>query len=131
MGQVLEKRALEFIMEQIRENGEMTPEDIMELIRPHYLFDIPKIMEQTLRRKANQLMSQVRDENGVRTVFNCKVDGISKYVNVDTCDNIMSLKSVEAQLGEKLKGLSISKAKASRRCAEVAGQMKLDLEQLK
>lgn len=131
MGQALEKRAREFIMQQIREHGEMTTEEIMELIRPHYIFDIPKIMEQALRRKSNQLMAQVRDEQGVRTVFNCKVDGVSKYINVDTCDNLISIKSVEAQLDEKLKGLYISKAKASRRRLEIEGQMELDLERMK
>ena len=130
MGKALEKRARDFIMQQIRENGEMTTEEIVELIRPHYIFDIPKIMEQSLRRKANQLMAQVRDEHGVRTVFNCNNDRESKYVNVDTSNNLISIKSIEAQLDEKLKGLSISKAKASRRRMEIEGQMKLDLGQM-
>lgn len=130
MGKALEKRARDFIMQQIRENGEMTTEEIVELIRPHYIFDIPKIMEQALRRKANQLMAQVHDEQGVRTVFNCIVDGVSKYVNVDTCNNLTSIKSVEAQLDEKLKGLTISKAKASRRRMEIEGQLKLDLNRM-
>lgn len=130
MGRVLEKRAHEFIIQQIREHGEMTSEEIMELIRPHYIFDVPKLMEQALRRKANQLVAQVRDEQGVRTVFNCIVDGVSKYVNVDTCNNLTSIKSVEAQLDEKLKGLTISKAKASRRRMEIEGQLKLDLNRM-
>lgn len=130
MGKALEKRARDFIVQQIRENGEMTTDDIVELMRPHYMFDPQVAMEQALRRKANQLMAQIRDESGIRTVFNCRVDGVSKYVDVDTCENLMSLRSVEDQLDEKLKGIAASKAKASRRCYEVAGQMKLDLEQI-
>lgn len=131
MGRTLEKQAREFIIRQIKENGEMTAEDIVELIRPHYIFDPQATLEQALRRKAQNLMAQIRDENGVRNVFNCKVDGVSKYVNVDTCNNLISVKSVEVQLGEKLNGLTASKAKASRRAMELEGQYSLDLEKLK
>lgn len=131
MGKALEKRARDFIVQQIRENGEMTTEEIVELIRPHYIFDPQVAMEQALRRKANQLMAQIRDEQGVRTVFNCRVDGVSKYVDVDACENIVSLKSVEDQLNEKLKGIAASKAKASRRRMEIEGQMKFNLEQMR
>ena len=131
MGKILERQARDFIMDQIRENGWMTSEDIVKLIRPHCVFDPQKIMEQALRRKANHLVAQVHDENGVRTVFNCKVDGVSKYVNLDICEDLRTIKNVESQLWEKANGTKASAVKASRRCAEVAGQMKLDLEQMK
>ncbi|WP_346961131.1 hypothetical protein [Faecalicatena contorta] len=115
------------IVQKMRESGEMETEEIMDLIRPHYIFDPQTAKEQMVRRKANQLMSQIKDENGARTVFNCKVDGVSKYVNIDESRDVASLRSVDRQLSEKLDGLKISSAKASRRRAELEGQLSLDL----
>lgn len=126
----LEKRARDVIVQLIRENSGMETEEIMDLLRPHYLFDPVSAREQMIRRKAHQLASQIRDENGARTVFNCKVDGVSKYVNIDESKDIKSLRSVDRQLTEKLEGLKISSTKASKRVMEVEGQMSLDLKNL-
>lgn len=123
----LEPKAREMIYQKIHEAGVMETEEIVELIRPHYNFDPTVAKEQALRRKAQQIMTSIRDENGARTVFNCKTDGISKYVNIDTSRDVDSLRSVDRQLAEKLKGLKISSAKASRRRAEVEGQLSFDL----
>lgn len=124
----LESKAKEMIMQKMLETGEMETEEIMDLIRPHFLFEPQVAREQMIRRKANQLASQIRDEKGIRTVFNCKVGGISKYVNIDESRDTVALRSVEGQLDTKLNGLKISKAKASRRVMEVEGQLSLDLE---
>ncbi|MCH1982461.1 hypothetical protein MCG98_07770 [Ruminococcus sp. OA3] len=126
----LEPKAREVIIQIMRESGEMETEDLMDLIRPHFLFDPQVAKEQQIRRKANQLAAQIRDEYGTRTVFNCKVDGVSKYVNIDESRNVQALRSVEGQLAEKLDGLVVSKAKASRRRMEVEGQMSLDLTKI-
>lgn len=124
----LESKAKEMIMQKMLETGEMETEEIMDLIRPHFLFEPQVAREQMIRRKANQLASQIRDEKGIRTVFNCKVGGISKYVNIDESRDTVALRNVEGQLDTKLNGLKISKAKASRRVMEVEGQLSLDLE---
>lgn len=126
----LEPKARELIVQKIRESGEVETEELMDLIRPHFIFDPQAAKESAIRRKAHQLAAQVRDEDGVRTVFNCKVDGVSKYVNIDESHDRDSLRGVEDQLTEKLKGLSVSAAKASRRRAEVEGQMSLDLAKM-
>lgn len=126
----LETKARDMIVQKIRDSGEMETEEIMDLIRPHILFDPQVAKEQLIRRKANQLASQIRDESGIRTVFNCKIDGVSKYVNIDESKDVKALRSVEGQLAEKLNGLEISSAKASRRRMEVEGQMSLDLENM-
>lgn len=123
----LEPKAKEMIYQKIHEAGEMSRDEIVELIRPHYDFDKQIAKEQALRRKAQQIMTSIRDEYGARTVFNCKVDGVSKYVNIDTSKDVTSLRSIDRQLTEKLEGLKISSAKASRRRAEVEGQLSLDL----
>lgn len=126
----LEAKAREMIILKMLESGEMETEEIMELVRPHFLFDPQAAREQMIRRKAHQLAAQIRDEKGVRTVFACKVGGISKYVNIDESQDVMALKSVDSQLRTKLDGLELSSAKASKRRMEVEGQMSLDLEKL-
>ena len=126
----LEPKAREVIIQMMRESGEMETEELMDLIRPHILFDPQVAKEQLIRRKAHQLAAQIRDEYGTRTVFNCKVNGVSKYVNIDESRNVQALRSVEGQLTEKLEGLAISKAKASRRRMEVEGQLSLDLTKM-
>lgn len=126
----LESKAREMIVQKMRESGEMETEEIMDLIRPHFLFDPQSAKEQQIRRKAHQLAAQIKDEYGVRTVFNCKVDGVSKYVNIDASRDVKALRGVEGQLAEKLNGLEISSAKASRRRMEVEGQMSLELSKM-
>ncbi len=123
----LEKRARDVIVSTIMESGEMGIEEIMDLIRPHYLFDPSVAKEQAIRRKAHQLASQIRDDKGIRMVFACKEGGTSKYVNTDTSENVDDLRGVEEQLNAKLIGLYASKSKVSARRTEVEGQMRMDL----
>ena len=123
----LESKAREMIQQKMMESGEMETEEIMDLIRPHYLFDPANAREQAIRRKAHQLAAQIRDEKGIRSVFACKVDGVSMYVNVDKCGNVQNLRGAETQLAEKSEGLKRSIYKVSKRRMEVEGQMSLDL----
>ena len=124
----LESKARDLIVQKMMESGEMDTEEIMDLIRPHFLFDPSVAKEQAIRRKAHQLAAQIRDDKGVRTVFNCKVGGISKYVNIDESQDLESLRNVDHQLSEKLNGLKLSSAKASKRRMEVEGQLSMDLK---
>ena len=126
----LEPKAREVIIQKMMESGEMTTEEIMDLVRPHYLFDPQAAKEQGIRKLTHQMMAQIRDDKGIRTVFNCKVGGVSKYVNIDESRDIKALRSVDGQLTEKLNGLKLSEEKASRRCMEVEGQISMDLEQM-
>lgn len=121
----LETKAQEMILHKLSESGEMEAEEIMDLIRPHFLFDPLTAKERQIRRKANQLAARIRDEKGIRSVFNCNVDGVSKYVNIDESQDVRALRGVETQLAEKLNGLEISRAKVSKRREETEGQMNL------
>lgn len=123
----LEPKAKAVIVATIMENGEMETEEIMDLVRPHFQFDPETAKEQAIRRKAHQLAAQIRDEKGVRSVFACKVDGVSMYVNIDESHNAKNLRGVDAQLRMKYEGLKASCHKASKRVMEVEGQMSLDL----
>lgn len=127
----LEPKARKMIKQKMYEMAEIETEKVMDVIRPHFLFSAAAAEERELRRTAQQMMSSMRDEKGIRTVFNCKVDGVSKYVNIDESKNMMVLRSVEGQLSTKLNGLKASSDKASKRRMEVEGQLSLDLAQMK
>lgn len=126
----LEPKAREMIRQKLYEAGEIETEEVMDMIRPHYLFNAVEAKEREIRRAAHQMMSGMRDEKGVRTTFACNVDGVSKYVNVDSSNDPIALRGVEGQLKMKLDGLYISKSKASRRRMEVEGQMRMDLAKM-
>lgn len=119
----LETKARDYIIEQMRDLGEMTTEKVMDLIRPHYLFDPLTSKEQGIRRKANQLMCSMRDENGVRTCYNATIDNQSVYVNVEKSIDINALSSVIAQLEHKYAGLNEGLKKVRARKQEVSGQI--------
>lgn len=124
----LEPKAREMIKQKLYESGEITTEELMDMIDPHYLFDNVAARKREVRRTAQQMMSSMRDEKGIRTTFNCKIDGISKYVNIDASKDVDNIRGVDAQLRTKLEGLKASSAKASKRRMEVEGQMCLELE---
>lgn len=125
----LEPKAREVIKQKLYEMGEVETEVVMDMIRPHFLFNASAAKEREIRRTAQQMMSSMRDEKGVRTVFACNVDGVSKYVNIDMSENPDCLRGVDAQLRTKLEGLKASSAKASKRRMEVEGQLILNLKQ--
>lgn len=126
----LEPKAREMIKHKLYEMGEIETEEVMEMIRPHFLFNPVIAKEKELRTVAQKMLSGIRDDKRVRTVFACNIDGVSKYVNIDVSRDIASLRGVDRQLAKKLEGLEASSAKASRRRMEVEGQMSLDLEKL-
>ena len=126
----LEPKAREVIKQKLYEMGEVETEVVMDMIRPHFLFNALAAKEREIRRTAQQMMSSMRDDKGIRTVFACNVDGVPKYVNIDKIKDLDSLRGVDAQLRTKFEGLKASSAKASRRRMEVEGQLRLDLEKM-
>ncbi len=123
-GKYLEKRAREVILDRMRSNGEMSTDEIMGLIRPHYLFDAQEAREQGIRRQANRLVRSLRDESGIRTCFALKEEDI--YVNIERCSSAGRVGKVEAQLQKQLNGLLASYRKAAYRRQELEGQMALE-----
>ncbi|WP_196007862.1 hypothetical protein [Clostridium tyrobutyricum] len=121
----LEKKARESILQQMDELGEITTDAVMELIRPHYIFDIKKLRNQALKRTANNLMRKYKDDKGIRTCFNYKDNGILKYVNVDKTKDLKALENIEIQLNKKYKGLNVSKKKVTLRKQILSGQLSI------
>lgn len=123
----LEPKARKMIRQKLYEMGEITTEDAMDEVRPHFL-NAAAAEEKELRRTTQQMLSGIRDEKGVRSVFNCTVDGISTYIRVEACKDLPKLQNTEDQLNTKLTGLCASAAKVKRRRLEVEGQLSLDLD---
>lgn len=123
----LDKRAKEVILNQMEQLGEITTEEVMSLIRPHFMFDVAIAKEQSLRRKANNIMRQFKDSKGQRTCYNYKDStGTSVYANIDITKDLEALNKIEEQLNKKFYGLNASKRKISRRRMEILGQMSLE-----
>lgn len=117
----LEKRAKEIILGQMEELAEMDTEVVMDLIRPHFSFDYRKAKEQAIRRKANNLIAHLKDENGVRKCF--KHD--DKFINIENTKDLKALKEINRQLENKYVGLNKSIKKVNRRKQVLEGQLSL------
>lgn len=125
----LDKRAKELILEAMYEMGEVTTEAVMDLIAPHYMFDPVAARQQELRRKANSLMSQMRDTSGVRDVFNYKdIDGESVYVHVGYTKDPAALSKVEERLLKQFRGIRNSTKKVRRQRKALSQQITLNFE---
>lgn len=120
---VLTPEAKQFIEDQIHDYGEITTEEVMDLIRPHFVFDPENAREQQIRRTAHRIMSGIRSYDRTRTCFAIKKEGESTYVNVENTQNIEDLDKVRAQLGYKFDGLNRSLKKVNERALCLQGQL--------
>ena len=118
----LTKEAREKITQIMRNRGEMTTEEAIDLITPHYIFEPQSAKESEVRRCVHQIMRGIKNERGQRACFNLKADGESKYVNIETTVSVDSLDKVEAQLDQQYYGLNESKKRVSRRRDVIIGQ---------
>ncbi len=119
----LERRAREYILEQIHDSGEMTREEIKDLIRPHFNFDYQTAKEQAIGRCANRLVSSLRDEQGIRTSFTLR--GENLVVNVEKSKNLRNIRAVKKQLQKQIAGTFASFKKTEKRESELLGQTSL------
>ncbi len=120
---VLTPEARQFIEDQIHDYGEITTEEVMDLVRPHFVFDPESAREQQIRRTAHRIMSGIRSYDKTRTCFAIKKEGESTYVNVENTQSIEDLDKVRAQLGYKFDGLNRSLKKVNERTLHLQGQL--------
>lgn len=116
----LDKRAKEIIRDKMRDAGEMSVEEIMDLIRPHFLWDGQAARERDIRRQANVMVRSLKDEQNVRSCF--KLDGTDLYVNIDRCDELPKVRAISNQLHKKIQGMQASHRKTEIRQQELEGQ---------
>lgn len=101
---VMDRKTSEAIYHIMDLYGELSTEDLIEIIRPHCDFNIPHMVEMSLKRKANQMMQRKKDASGIRRYFACP----DKYINVEVTKSIEDLSMVEAQLDKQRMGLDAS-----------------------
>lgn len=123
----LSKEAKNVITEVLESIGEISLENAMALVEPHYMFDPVKAKQSEVRKVTRSLISQIRDDGGVRKCFLIKdEEGETKAVNVDKNNNLEELHLVSSHLTKQAEGLYASIRKVRRREQEVIGQMKLE-----
>lgn len=121
---LLEKRAEEIILARMEEYREMEIEEIMDLIRPHIIFDSAIAREQAVRRKAHTLAAKRKDEKGVR----CHFAHNGKYVDIERTTDIEALDSIIDRNEKAHYKLNEDVRKAKRRKLELIGQQLFDFE---
>lgn len=112
----LERKAKETILRQIEDLGEITIENAIELVTPHFSFDADKSRKSAIRRRTISLIAQLRDEKGVRKCFVIKdTEGISKAINIEKNNSLTELGLVESAFTRVMKGYYSSIAKVKNR----------------
>lgn len=121
------KEAKEVILQQMEDLGEMTIENVMELVEPHFIFDSMQAKKSAIRRKSINLIAQLKDEKGVRKCFVIKdEEGTPKAINIDKNNDVKELEVVESSLTKSMDGYWSSIKKIKRRKQIIAGQITFD-----
>jgi hypothetical protein len=124
MSKDLDKKAREVILGIMADRGVMTVEEVMDLVRVHFMFDPIASKEREIRKKSNRLMAQLKDKQGVRTCLNyTDSKGQSKYINVETTEDVDALVAVTEQIYRNYNGLRKTAKKLNSRILELGGQI--------
>ncbi len=121
---VVSKEAKEYIIEQIRENGLITVEEVAGIVEKHYCFDPIRSKQRELDNYSRRLLATIRDSAGTRTVLAVK-GSPGLYVNIESCSDIPTLKRVDSQLADRFEGLKLPRRIIKRRIQHLAGQQSL------
>jgi hypothetical protein len=92
----------EIVKSNIDRMGNLTVDELIELLRPHYIFDKNKLVELELRRKVYGIMGSFKDENGARIYYS---DNAGNYIDVKNTRDLDDLGKVKKQLFGKYSGL--------------------------
>ncbi len=117
---MLEKKAREAILEEIRDRPRISKQEVFDLVKLHYSPDIGRLINKDIRRLATNLTAQVRDDDGRRQIFSVREKGDDRYVNVDLTENKLDLQIVKEQLVAQRDSRDQSIEKVKARLDEVA-----------
>lgn len=117
---MLEKKAREAILEEIRDRPRISKQEVFDLVKLHYSPDIGRLINKDIRRLATNLTAQVRDDDGRRQIFSVREKGDDRYVNVDLTENKLDLQIVKEQLIAQRDSRDQSIEKVKARLDEVA-----------
>ncbi|MDU4641262.1 MAG: hypothetical protein E6Y23_00710 [Negativicoccus massiliensis] len=117
---MLERKAREAILEEIRDRPRISKQEVFDLVKLHYSPDIGRLINKDIRRLATNLTAQVRDDDGRRQIFSVREKGDDRYVNVDLTENKLDLQIVKEQLVAQRDSRDQSIEKVKARLDEVA-----------
>lgn len=117
---MLERKAREAILEEIRDRPRISKQEVFDLVKLHYSPDIGRLINKDIRRLATNLTAQVRDEDGRRAIFSVREAGNDRYVNVDLTNDKLDLQMVHEQLVAQRDSRDWSIDKVTKRLDEVA-----------
>lgn len=117
---MLERKAREAILEEIRDRPRISKQEVFDLVKLHYSPDIGRLINKDIRRLATNLTAQVRDDDGRRQIFSVREKGDDRYVNIDLTENKLDLQTVKEQLVAQRDSRDQSIEKVKARLDEVA-----------
>ncbi len=117
---MLERKAREAILEEIRDRPRISKQEVFDLVKLHYSPDIGRLINKDIRRLATNLTAQVRDDDGRRQIFSVREKGDDRYVNIDLTKNKLDLQIVKEQLVAQRDSRDQSIEKVKARLDEVA-----------
>lgn len=122
----LEPEARKRINEILDLRGEMSMDEMVELVMPHMIFDIDNMKLQTTKNVCRGIVASRKDSHGIRTTFAIKQSKNSLYVDIDNCKNVSSVRQIEELLKEKEEGIAKSRIKAKNRRLVLEGQISME-----
>lgn len=117
---MLEKKAREAILEEIRDRPRISKKEVFDLVKLHYSPDIGRLINKDIQRLATSLTAQIRDDDGRRKIFSVREKGDNRYVNIDLTENKLDLQMVQEQLVAQRDSRDWSIDKVTKRLDEVA-----------
>lgn len=117
---MLEKKAREAILEEIRDRPRISKQEVFDLVKLHYSPDIERLINKDIQRLATSLTAQIRDDDGRRRIFSVREKGDNRYVNIDLTENKLDLQMVHEQLVAQRDSRDWSIDKVTKRLDEVA-----------
>lgn len=122
----LEPEARKRINEILDLRGEMSMDEMVELVMPHMIFDIDNMKLQTTKNVCRGIVASRKDPHGIRTTFAVKRSKNSLYVDIDNCKSVSSVRQIEELLREKEEGIAKSRIKARNRRLVLEGQISME-----
>lgn len=121
------KEARKAIIKQIEELGEITIEEAIKLVEPHFIFDSDQAKRSAIRRTATSIIARVKDDKGIRKNFIIKdKNDNSKAIDIEKARNVKELKIIRETLKRSRDTIDKSIKKINQRENVLAGQLSIN-----
>ena len=112
--------------QRMKNDGIVTQEDVIEMVRPYIVFDPENALQRLLVRMADSFIASYKSENEdgylVRDIFSFMMDGQKGWADVTSADNVDVLQAQRKQLISKWVGLRKSIKKIDDKIASLGGE---------